>query len=91
MSPAAAAAVRHQASPDLIGRSRGQLSRYIVLRISGVGTVPPRHLPRYTYNSQKCKPRSNPVKQAVILEIYRLQLGLLFIYYDIVHSDTLYK
>ena len=40
MSPAAAAA-RHQASPDLIGRSRGQLSRYIVLRISGVGTVPP--------------------------------------------------
>ena len=40
MAPAAAAA-RHQASPDLIGRSRGQLSRYIVLRISGVRTVPP--------------------------------------------------
>ena len=27
----------------------------------------------------------------VILEIYRLQLGLLFIYYDMIHSDTLYK
>ena len=60
MSPAAAAA-RHQTSPDLTGR-RAEVN---VFRESGQ-FPPPRHLPRYTYNSQKCKRRTNPVKQEIM-------------------------